>query len=579
MHIVIFHYHLQPGGVTEVITAMRRALLAHAPSVDRVTLVSGSEENVDAIRTAVESIEGSPPAIDILPEIGYKTRQSLARYDISRDSAPATGAGSGKTDGGETAIRGPVGQVDGESVARGSSELSRRIAATLLERYGGDGTIWWVHNHHLGKNPAFTRALYDVAAAHPEQRIVLHIHDFPECARYGNLRFLHAAGLEELYPDLPNLTWVVINSRDKRLLEKAGIKTVHYLPNPVDTRAMEFTERDERSPIASVDRGQIRRRLAHAFGTEFPMFDPEAPILLYPVRTIRRKNVLEAGLIAALLRAPANLVVTLPGVSHQEKNYSALVEHAYKEGLISGLWGIGRRLDEAGVSFDELQRGADAIISSSVQEGFGFQYIAPLLLGIPLIARRLDILADVEPLHADRPHVLYEEIRVPMTGPTLSAPQALLRFRYSERLDRLNNDLPETIIRRLEGELVSLLAGDTIEFSYLPAEMQLAILRDVVRDSAFRDEIRALNNTLIEHIAATITSSASSAKKRVDTSFGPTRFAEIAEEIIAKSTATGSTVIEGAANAGVGISSRTSTVESAMLATFADLRYQRLLYS
>lgn len=565
MHIVIFHYHLQPGGVTEVITAMRRALLAHAPSVDRVTLVSGSEENVDAIRTAVESIEGSSPAIDILPEIGYKTRQSLARYDISRDSAPETGTDSG------TAKRGPVGQVDSESVARGSSELSRRIAATLLERYGGDGTIWWVHNHHLGKNPAFTRALYDVAAAHPEQPIVLHIHDFPECGRYANLRFLRVAGLDELYPSLSNLTWVVINSRDQRLLTAGGVPTVHHLPNPVETGAMESPDRDGGSPITTVNRAEIRRRLGYAFGTEFPMFDPEAPLLLYPIRTIRRKNVLEAGLIAALLPEPANLVVTLPGVSHQEKNYSAMVEHAYREGLIRGLWGIGRRLDEAGISFVELQGGADAIVSSSVQEGFGFQYIAPLLLGIPLIARRLNILGDVEPLHASRPHVLYDEVRVPMTGPTLSGPQALLRFRYTERLDRLRSDLPDPVVDRLETELDALLGGTTIEFSYLPAEMQLAVLRDVVRDPLFGEQVRSLNRDMIDRISTTIAAETTPARDLVDGIFGPTRFAEGAERIIASAMS----VNEPTAPA----RKRSRSVESAMLATFADLQYQRLLYS
>ena len=566
MHIVIFHYHLQPGGVTEVVTSMRRALLTHAPSVDRVTLVCGSEENVDAIRSAVESIEGSPPTIDVLTEIGYKTRQSLARYDPG-DSAPETGTDGGETGGRDTAIRGPIGQVDSESVARGASELSRRIAATLLERYGGNDTIWWVHNHHLGKNPAFTRALYDVAAAHQDQRIVLHIHDFPECGRYANLRFLRAAGLGELYPNLPNLTWVVINSRDQRLLTNAGIPIVYHLPNPVETA-------DSSTAVAD-DRAEIRRRLGYAFGTEFPMFDPEAPLLLYPIRTIRRKNVLEAGLITTLLPDPANLVVTLPGVSHQEKNYSAMVEHAYRDGLIRGLWGIGRRLDEASVSFGELQGGADAIVSSSVQEGFGFQYIAPLLLGVPLIARRLDILADVEPLHADRPHVLYDEVRVPMTGPTLSGPQALLRFRYTERLDRLRSDLPASVVDRLETELDALLAGETIEFSFLPAEMQLAILRDVAQDPSYRDRVRSLNRYLIDRISAAIAVETTPARSLVNERFGPTRFAEVAERIIASTGS--STVSSDESSVPAGVHSR--SVESAMLATFADLQYQRLLYS
>lgn len=557
MHIVIFHYHLQRGGVTDVISAMRRALLEHAASVDRVTLVCGNDENLAELIAA----EHPAPRIDVIREIGYQSRQSLARYASAAPGAQLPSDGSDRDDAGSA---GPVGQVDSAIVAQGSEELSRRIVKILLERYGGEDAMWWVHNHHIGKNPAFSRALYDVAAIHPNQKIVLHIHDFPECGRYSNLRFLHTAGINNLYPIAENLSWVVINSRDQKLLNDAGIDTVHYLPNPVEAETKASDRED-------VDKEAVRERLGRAFGTEFPMFDPSAPLLLYPVRTIRRKNVLEAGLLVALLPERANLVVTLPGVSHVEKKYSEIVEYAYREGLIPGLWGIGRRLDETGISFEELQHGANAIVSSSVQEGFGFQYIAPLLLGIPLIARRLDILGDVEALYRDRPHTLYDELLVPMTGPTMSGPQALLRFRYSERLDRLRNELSPEILERLLKEVDALLSGDTIEFSYLPAEMQLAILRDAAQEPAFLDELRSLNNTLIHRVASTAAATTSPAPRRVADAFGPRRFAAAAEHIIAESTAARAPRHTHRPEG--------YQIESAMLASFAQLQYQRLLYT
>lgn len=555
MHVVIFHYHLQPGGVTDVITTMRRALLEYAPSVDRITLVCGSHDNVGALAAAADPA----PQIEVLPELAYHSRQSLARYDrgadgdeqLSADASPSASTGSAP---------GPVGRVDNGTVARGTAELSRRIAKMLLERYGGGDAIWWVHNHHLGKNPALTHALYEVARTHPQRRIILHIHDFPECGRYANLRFLHAAGIAELYPSYPNLTWVVINSRDRELLERAGVEAVHYLPNPVETHA---------KGVRSVDRTVVRDRLARAFGTEFPAFDPDAPILLYPVRTIRRKNVLETGLLATILPQRANLVVTLPGVSHAEKKYSEIVEYAYREGLVAGLWGIGRRIEEAGIGFDELQRGADAIVSSSVQEGFGFQYITPLLLGIPLVARRLDIMGDVESLYDGRPHTLYDEIHVPVTGPTLSGPHALLRFRYTERIDRLRTALPEPVIARLLDELETLLSGDTIEYSYLPAEMQLAILRDVATTPSFKEEVRSINRSLIDNAASTAATTTHPAVDLVGDALGPLRFAAAAERVLTAARPEPPTARPESGK----------RIEESLLSAFAQLQYQRLLYS
>jgi hypothetical protein len=535
VHIVVFHYHLLPGGVTGVITEMRRSLLAYAPSVDHVTLVCGSEENV----------RPTPGTIEVVPEIGYHSRQQLALYDP--EPAPAS--------------VGPVGRVEADQVARGARELSNRIVEILLERYGGEDTVWWIHNPHLGKNPAFTHAIYRIAGEHPEQRIVLHIHDFPESGRYSNLRALHIAGVEELYPQHAHVAYAVINSRDERYLENAGVRSVSYLPNPVTISA------DQR---ADIDRARVRGQLASQFGTEFPFFDPDAPLLLYPVRTIRRKNILEAALLAVLMSDPVNLVVTLPGVSRAEKPYSDLVEHAYREGLIRGLWGIGSSLQDASVSFEALQSSADAIMSSSVQEGFGFQYIAPLLLGVPLVARRLDIMDDIDELYSRSPHHFYDQVWVPAVTPSLSGPQSLLRFRYSERIDRLRAHLPETDTAKLTEEVERLIGGDALEFSFLPPQMQLAVLSDAVHHQAYRDEIRELNARLVERCEATISSTASPLHQTVEDAFGLRRFADRAERILA---ALGSDEEESTRKPGPG------EVERSLIRVFAHVAYERLLFA
>ncbi|MFW5828425.1 MAG: hypothetical protein ACOCU4_10045, partial [Alkalispirochaeta sp.] len=215
MHVVIFHYHLLPGGVTGVIEHTNRALSNHSSTVDSVEIVSGSRENLDNL-----TIEA---AITVMPEIGYMSKQRLAEY------APAPPEPTNGSTG-----EGPLGQVGAEEVAAGAEALAERISKELSSRWGGD-SVWWVHNYHLGKNPAFTRALIDIAHRHPDQKIVLHIHDFPECGRYSNLRYLRQSGVSEPYPNLPNLTYLTINSRDRDRLLNAGVRNVHYMPNPVPT--------------------------------------------------------------------------------------------------------------------------------------------------------------------------------------------------------------------------------------------------------------------------------------------------------------------------------------------------------
>ena len=45
VRLVVFHYHLLPGGVTQVIKSSAIAALKHIPGIEGITLVSGREEN------------------------------------------------------------------------------------------------------------------------------------------------------------------------------------------------------------------------------------------------------------------------------------------------------------------------------------------------------------------------------------------------------------------------------------------------------------------------------------------------------------------------------------------------------
>ena len=208
------------------------------------------------------------------------------------------------------------------------------------------------------------------------------------------------------------------------------------------------------------------------FGKSFPNFDPQAPILLYPIRTIRRKNAMEAVLLCLLLESPANILITLPGVSAAERSYSKVVEKIYADGICPGLWGIGTALERASLTFEDLVAGSDLVLSTSVQEGFGYLFINSLLWSLPLVARDLDVLEDLKGLFTEFPAYFYGGILVPF------AESSSLRNAYRRKVLSLSDLLSEEDEGNLLRSVESLLKDDLVDFSYLPVAEQDRFLRE-----------------------------------------------------------------------------------------------------
>jgi hypothetical protein len=461
MKLAVFHYHLRQGGVTGVVTQACIALGLHSGAVDEVILVTGSDENTDTVVSRIRSASpGLEVSVRVHPEIGYVSEQ----FDVSM---PA---------------------------------LEARIVSVLSENYLSEDIVWWVHNYHLGKNPAFTSALIDVLETEPGQRAVFQIHDFPECARFENLAELRAHMSGRVYPVLPNLVYATINLRDRRLLTEAGIPegAVVALPNPVPTPTVDGAPQgtEARGP----DRREVLHRLGAACGDRFPRFDPDGLLVLYPVRAIRRKNVLEAGFLTRLLNTelspPANLILTLPGTSPLEKPYSDMVEAAFEGGILPGMAGIGGELEAAGLSFEDLARTADLVVSTSVQEGFGYAFFEAPLRGTPLAARHLDVLNGLDHLFEGYPHAFYRELRVPFESPSIDSIRAILRIRYEEYLERASQRMPDAPRRRVAAEITEMLDDPTIDFSFLMPQIQYAYANDLA-DEGFANEVRSLNFEVI----------------------------------------------------------------------------------
>ena len=436
--LVIFHYHFLPGGVSGVVQAAVRALRRYAAGIGRITLAAAAfPEQGFAGR-------GSELATELIPELGYRD---------GRNVPPQVVAAEG-----------------------------RGLAETLLHRFGSENAVWWIHNHHLGRNLVFTQAFLEVARS-GRQPLLLQIHDFPECGRYESLARLRRSLTAPPYPVGPSVRYALINQRDLAALREAGIPEgrLYLLENPLDSDEEQYG-----APVRTA--AEVKGALGLA--------DADRPLLLCPVRCIRRKNILEAALLCRLHPEPADLAVTLPGVSAEEADYSRQVRRAFRRGWATGVFGAGPRLESQGLDLQDLFRTGDLVLSASVQEGFGYPFLQSLTWGRPLLARELDVLEGMRDLFDGQPAAFYREVRAPLKA----APRHRLREAYRRKLDRLVRMelLQEEAAGELTQRLESVCGGPAVEFSFLPAAGQMELLRAASRWAPLAAELRELNRGPLE---------------------------------------------------------------------------------
>ncbi|MBF9014863.1 MULTISPECIES: hypothetical protein [unclassified Oceanispirochaeta] len=465
IRLIIFHHHLLPGGVTDVIKHSLSCFCS-MDMIESITVVSGRAGNSEKMKAHMESLKssGTELGIDIMPELDYLS----------------TGTGCSDT---------------------------VKLKRLLLERYSSDKAVWLIHNYHLGKNWAFTKALNSIAEDRT-QRMIYQIHDYPECARYANLKELKTHIDQSLYPRSPTLRYCVINVRDYKIMRRAGMneRVIHLLENPVPA--------GDNPASLPADKKRIIKSLNEYKGKEGRL-DPDGSLWLYPVRSIRRKNVLEGGFLAALQDDPVNLILTLPGVSAQEKGYSDLCEDAFNRGLIQGFWGTGTLPDEARISYQEMISSSDLIFSSSVQEGFGYMYLNALLWKKPLIARSLDIMEGFLPLMKNYPALFYNEISVPADKDLKSK----VKEQYEKRFADLQDYLPHELKSKLDGELHDYLKGDSLEFSYLSPPDQCSLL-EKLKSPLFISECKAMNEATLKRIRKLYSITVSDKETELYSSYG-----------------------------------------------------------
>ena len=347
MKTAIVHYHLHPGGVTRIIGSQVQGLLDVTKGGNLVVLCGNNDARTELAGVPILEL----PCLQYLP---------ADKPDIDLEKEAAT------------------------------------IISRIKEH--AEGFILHCHNPNLGKNPALTLALYQLARE--RYRIVNHCHDFAE-DRPLNLETLNRMAVKSgliihdvLYPDFPGYHFVVLNSADYKRILDARIPEgrVHLVPNPVSVPAN----------IPETGKSDLRRKIIEQLSLA-----PDRNLCTYPVRAINRKNIGELILLGVLFEDTCQFLVTqAPKNPDEIPGYERWKELCTQQGI--------RIKFEAGdvVNHEELIGISDFCITTSTREGFGMVFLEPWVAGTPVSGRDLPgITGDLRNFGLEFPG-LYKQILV-----------------------------------------------------------------------------------------------------------------------------------------------------------------------
>jgi glycosyltransferase involved in cell wall biosynthesis len=424
--LLIVHHHFRPGGVRRVIELAAPAFAsAIRPRADCVTLATGEAPDVAWLRRFEARMAPLPVTCRVAPSLNYLAEQ-----------------------------RRPAGSV------------ARRLRRFLGEQFRGLGRglgVVWAHNQSLGRNPLLTRELARICAAH-RVPLVLHHHDWWFDNRWIRWAEMRRAGFRTLakaaktiFVSGPDVRHVAINQPDAAILQRHFPRQSGWVPN--------LMEPAPRLPATRV--GRARRWLRAELGED-------APVWLLPCRLLRRKNIAEALLLSRWLRPEAWLVTTGGVSSTEERHYAERLRAAARHHGWRLRLGLLQGDERHKPPVPELLAASEAVVLTSLQEGFGLPYLEAAAARRPLIARTLpNIAPDLEQLGFRFPQG-YADLLIAPTLFDWQAEQRRQRRRFGQWLKKLPR-----ACRRLAGR-PALLALDAtpraVPFSRLTLTAQLEVL-------------------------------------------------------------------------------------------------------
>jgi glycosyltransferase involved in cell wall biosynthesis len=354
--------------------------------------------------------------------------------------------------------------------------------------FGPQETVLHVHNHSLGKNVALPGALHSLALQ--GYATLLQIHDFAEDFRPDNYRQLAAAHGEStcdqltgwLYPQAPQLHYAVLNGRDHSILQDAGVDDarLHLLPNAVA----------DIGPLPPRD--EARARLADRYA-----IPDDHRFLLYPVRGIRRKNIGELLLWSALADRQTSFALTLPPLNPIEQpSYGRWKEFAVAHELPC-VFEVG---GPAGLAFTENLAAADAIVTTSVAEGFGLVFLESWLVGRPLVGRDLPAITADFARAGIRFAGLQPQLWIPIEWLKENVFRSAIVDAYQDVLASYGQSSPSA--DALDRQVDALVHDGLVDFGSCSVSMQRQVIQRVADDSGHRDRLLELNPSIAEALTS-----------------------------------------------------------------------------
>lgn len=322
-------------------------------------------------------------------------------------------------------------------------QVAEDLRFTARSLLGRDPDLWHIHNYSLGKNSFTPQLVWHLANA--GCRLLLQPHDFAEDGRPENYRLLRTHLGESLnqmlYPVADHVWYAPINYRDKAFLKDIRLPNVHELPNAVTAHGS--------TPAGSTSK-----------------------TIVYPARAIRRKNLGEFLLWSLLAPEGYLFQSTLaPQNPTWQSYYNEWVDFA-KALDLPVEFDAGRMQD-----FSKLVRNAEALISTSIAEGFGLAFLEPWLENKPLIGRKLpEITTDFEDAGLDLSG-LYSSLPVPLEwigeGPFHDALETAMKRSYTAYAKAWQP-------MDFEQAKAVLIRDGKVDFGILDEELQRKVIRHLV---------------------------------------------------------------------------------------------------
>jgi len=201
---------------------------------------------------------------------------------------------------------------------------------------------------------------------------------------------------------------------------------------------------------------------------------PNAAMVTYPVRGIRRKNVGEMLLWSAVAKSFATFCITLRPLNPAEAvSYDRWQQLAQRLALHCR-FDIGAA--SSGMRFEEIVAASDNVMTTSVAEGFGMVFLEAHLFARPLLGRDLpEITSQFKQAGLVYP-LLAERMRIPRHLVDCRRARGTLVTCFREVAEAFGHPFEQSDAQRQAEQLCE---QETIDFALLGAEQQAELIESV----------------------------------------------------------------------------------------------------